>query len=444
MPKLSVARVRSARHPGDKHKHRPIRLSDSRGLNLQITPGGSKSWLFRFMRHGKAREMGLGTCDPDGRHGVCLAEARRLAGDAQRQLQAGLDPIAERKKATIERRQMEERSKAHTFRLAAEGCIEAQRPGWRNDKHAAQWASTLETHVYPTLGGMDVADITINDVVGILNPIWKKIPETASRVRQRIEKILDYAAAPSRRWRSPENPARWRGVLEHELSPIAKVKKVQHYPSLPWHRMKDFMAALYAHEGVAAKALKFAILTASRSGEVRQAKWREVDLDAGVWTIPGEKMKARRLHRVALSKPAISLLREMLPLSSGKPNALVFPSRSSEAAMSDMALSQLLRGMSFDGLEKGERPRWRDAEGRAVVVHGFRSTFKAWTLSTSYPDHLSEIALAHTDKNKVRAAYAREDLLEERKPMMEAWGKFCTEPSATVADIGDARRRRRK
>ncbi len=440
MPKLSVAKVRSTTHPGGKTK-RPIRLGDGAGLYLQIAPGDTKSWLLRFTRHGNAREMGLGAADPDGRTGVSLSAARHLAADARRQLQAGLDPIVERDKAALERRKAEERGKDQTFRKAAEGYIATHRAGWKNAKHADQWQSTLEAHVFPALGVMDVANISIADVVSVLKPIWQKIPETASRVRQRIEAILDYAAAPSRRWRSSENPARWRGLLEHELPPTSKVRNVHHLPSLPWQQIKAFMVALVDHKGIAAQALKFTILTACRSGEVRGAVWNEIDLEKGTWTIPANRMKAGRLHRVALSKPAIEILEVMRSLSSGKPKGLVFRSPASTRKLSDMALSQLVRGMSADGLGKGHLPRWRDSENRAVVVHGFRSTFKSWALSTSYPDHLSEIALSHNDKDKVRAAYAREDLLDERRTMMEAWGKLCTSPTSMVTNIRDTRRK---
>lgn len=440
MPQLSVAKVRSATHPGGKTK-RPIRIGDGAGLYLQIAPGDTKSWLLRFTRHGKAREMGLGAADPDGRAGVSLSEARQLAADARRQLQAGLDPIVERDKAALERRKAEERGKDQTFRKAAEGYIAAHRSGWKSAKHADQWQSTLEAHVFPALGGMDVANISIADVVGVLKPIWQKIPETASRVRQRIEAILDYAAAPSRRWRSSENPARWRGLLEHELPKTSKVRSVHHYPSLPWQQVKAFMAALDEREGVAAQALKFAILTGCRSGEVRGAVWNEIDLEKATWTIPASRMKAGRLHRIALSRPAIKVLEAMRPLSSGKPKDLLFPSPASGRKLSDMALSQLVRGMSSDGLGKGHLPRWRDSENRAVVVHGFRSTFKSWALSTSYPDHLSEIALSHSDRNKVRAAYAREDLLDERRSLMDAWGTLCTSTTSKIANIRDARRK---
>jgi hypothetical protein len=224
MPQLTVAKLRSAKHPGGKVA-RPIRLGDGGGLYLQIAINDTKSWLLRFTRHGKAREMGLGAADPDGRSGVSLAEARRLAAQAQRQLQEGKDPIAEREKARLEKRKVEERNKAQTFRNAADGYITAHSSGWKNPKHSKQWHSTLEAYVYPALGGTDVAQITVGDVLGVLKPIWQRIPETASRVRQRIEKVLDYAAAPSRRWRSSENPARWRGVLEHELAPNPRLRR---------------------------------------------------------------------------------------------------------------------------------------------------------------------------------------------------------------------------
>ena len=439
MPQLTIAKVRSAKHPGGKLQ-RPVRIGDGAGLYLQIAVNDTKSWLLRFTRHGKAREMGLGAADPDGRAGVSLSEARQLAADAQRQLQEGLDPITEREKARLQQRKAEERSRDQTFRNAAEGYIATHRPGWKNAKHAEQWGATLEAYVYPVLGGADVAQIGVGDVVGVLKPIWQKIPETASRVRQRIEKVLDYAAAPSRGWRSSENPARWRGVLEHELAPISKIKKVSHQPSLPWQQIKSFNDALNSHEGMSALALRFIILTGCRSGEGRGAMWGEIDLDNGIWTIPAKRMKGGKLHRVPLSKAAAKLLAQVRPLSSGKQNALVFPSAASGKMLSDMALSQLLRGMSFDGLKSGQLPRWRDGENRAVVVHGFRSTFKSWARSTSYPDHLSEIALAHKDKDKVRAAYAREDLLDERRPMMEAWAKVCTSPQAVVTNIKDARK----
>ena len=440
MPQLTVVKLRSAKHPGGKVT-RPIRLGDGAGLYLQLAVNDTKSWLLRFTRHGVAREMGLGAADPDGRAGLSLSEARQQAAEAKRLLQAGMDPITERDKGRLEKRLAEERGKEHTFRLAAEGYIATHSPAWKSAKHTEQWQSTLEAYVYPAIGGMDVAQIGVSDVLGVLKPIWQKIPETASRVRQRIEKALDHAGAPSRRWRSSENPARWRGVLEHELPPISKIKKVSHRPSLPLEQTKAFMETLGSHDGMSAMALRFMIFTGCRSGEGRGAVWGEIDLDTAVWTIPAKRMKGGVLHRIPLSKPALTVLRQVQSLSSGKHNALVFPSALSGKALSDMALSQLMRGMSFDGLEDGALPRWRDGENRAAVPHGFRATFKSWTRETGYPDHLSEIALAHKDKDKVRAAYAREDLLEQRRPMMEAWAKVCSAPAGSVTNIKDAKRR---
>ena len=440
MANLSVAKVRNAAHPGPKTK-RPVRIGDGSGLYLQIAAGGTKSWLLRYTRRGKAREMGLGPADPDGRIGVSLAGARELAYEARRQLVAGLDPISERDKAALVRRQAEEREKDQTFRKAAEGYIAAHRSGWKNKKHADQWEATLEAYVYPILGGLEVANIGVSEVLSVLKPIWQRIPQTASRVRQRIETILDYAAAPSRRWRTTENPARWRGLLQHELPALSKVRNVKHHPAVPWQQIKNFVAELVKHDGVAAQALNFAILTACRSGEVRGATWNEIDLVNSTWTVPASRMKAGKLHRVALSKPAIKILEARRRAAAHEPQDLVFASPGSNRQLSDMALSQLVRGMSLDGRKKDQLPRWRDSENRSVVVHGFRSTFKSWALSTSYPDHLSELALSHTDRNKVRAAYAREDLLDERRPLMDAWGAFCVSPSAKVVHLREARRR---
>lgn len=440
MPNRSLAWLKAQRHPGNKD--RPVRFSVGRGLYLQITAANTRSWLFRFTRHGKAREMGLGAFDPDGNSGASLAAARRLADAAQRELQAGLDPIVEREKTANDRKTSEDQSKDHTFRIAAEGYVAVRRAAWRSDKHAAQWEATLQKHVYPTLGNKDVAEITIADTLGVLKPIWQKIPETASRVRQRVEVVLDYAAAPSRHWRSGENPARWRGVLEHELPPMSKLHQRKHHPSLPWQQMADFLLALEPHDGMAAQVIKFCVFTACRSNEARDATWGEIDLDAAIWSIPGSRMKGKKLHRVPLSKPAIRVLREMRKLASGISDGIVFPSSRLGRPLSDMSLSMLVRGMSYDNLPEDAPPRWRDIDGRAATVHGFRASFKGWSLAHGHPDHLGEIALAHADKDKVRAAYAREDMLAQRAPVMEAWGRFCTRPTATAASNVKARRPR--
>jgi len=428
MHKLNAIKVRNAAHPGGETT-RPITIGDGNGLYLQITHKGSKSWIYKYQIKGTPRQMGLGSADADGNGGLSLKEARERATEAHKLKGQGIDPIDARNAAKAQKQLATEQAEGRTFRIAAERYIDTQRAGWRNAKHAAQWLSSLKQHAFPHIGERDVSSISVEDIIAVLKPIWERIPETASRVRQRIEGTLDYAAAPSRRWRSTENPARWKGVLEHELAPTSKVKKVSHYPSLPWQQAPEFWRALQRRDGMAALVTQFVILTACRSGEARQATWNEIDLERAIFTLPGTRTKNRHLHQIALSTAAVEILRSVRPLSSGRPDDLVFPSPVSGDAkpqpLSTMALPQLVRGMSLDNLAPGELPRWRDAENRPVVVHGFRTTFKSWSLSSGYPDHLSEKALAHVEKDKTRAAYAREQLLDERRPMMEAWAEHC-------------------
>jgi integrase len=277
-----------------------------------------------------------------------------------------------------------------------------------------------------------VADVGTDEVLRVLRPIWERIPETASRVRQRIEAVLD--AARVKGWRTGENPARWKGHLAGELPQPRKVKRVRHRPALAWQEMGAFMAALAARDGIASQALRFAILTAARTGEVRGMRWREVDLDAKVWAVPGDRMKAGRLHRVALSPAALAALAEVRPLMK-RLDDLVFPSLRKNAPLSDMALSEVVRRMN-DGGEEGALPLWRDAEGRAVVPHGFRSTFRDWAGETR-PEgrEVVEAALAHTIRDKSEAAYARSDLLEKRRPLMIAWAEQCARLPAEVVEL---------
>ena len=307
--------------------------------------------------------------------------------------------------------------------------MDSKRSGWRNAKHAAQWLATLEAHAFTVIGDLPVADVGTDEVLRVLRPIWERIPETASRVRQRIEAVLD--AARVKGWRTGENPARWKGHLAGELPQPRKVKRVRHRPALAWQEMGAFMAALAARDGIASQALRFVILTAARTGEVRGMRWREVDLDAKVWAVPGDRMKAGRLHRVALSPAALAALAEVRPLMK-RLDDLVFPSLRKNAPLSDMALSEVVRRMN-DGGEEGALPHWRDAEGRAVVPHGFRSTFRDWAGETR-PEgrEVVEAALAHTIRDKSEAAYARSDLLEKRRPLMDAWAEQCARPAAEV------------
>jgi integrase len=435
MGKLTAVSVRSAKHPSNSQ--RPVRFGDGDGLYLQVAPGNTKSWLFRYTLRGNAREMGLGPVGeaPDA---VPLAKPRTLAGEARAVLRLGNDPLAERQTVRAARRQAEADAEQRTFRAAATALVESKRAGWRNAKHGAQWMATLEAYAYPVIGDMAVSAVGTDEVLRVLRPMWERVPETASRVRQRMEAVLD--AARVKGWRSGENPARWKGHLAGELPQPRKVKRVQHRPALPWEQIGAFMATLAEREGIAALALRFVILTAARTGEVRGMRWREVDLDGKMWVVPGERMKASKTHRVPLSAAALALLAEVLPLMRGA-DGLVFPSTRKIVPLSDMALSEVVRRMN-EGGEEGAAPRWHDAEGRAVVPHGFRSTFRDWAGETR-PEgrEVVEMALAHTIKDKAEAAYARSDLLEKRRPLMEAWGEFCGRAPAEVVTLAGRRGR---
>jgi len=304
--------------------------------------------------------------------------------------------------------------------------IDGREGGWKNEKHRQQWRSTLETHAYPAIGDKPVDRITTGDVMEVLEPIWRTIPETATRVRGRIEKVLEYAKTME--WRTGDNPARWRGHVENVLPKRNAVRAVRHQPALPWQQIGAFMAALATRRGTAAKALSFAILTAARTGEVRGAVWREIDLDAAIWVIPAERMKGGREHRVPLSDAALAILESRKGLKSG-PASLVFSAASPSRPLSDMTLSMLVRGMNE--VADGEQPPWCDARGVPIVPHGFRSCFRDWAgESTSYPREVAEMALAHVLKDKTEAAYARGDLFEKRARMMAEWGAFCSRPAA--------------
>jgi integrase len=433
--KLSAATVRSLKHP--TNSGRPVRFGDGDGLYLQVAAGDTKSWLFRYTLHGEAREMGLGPMGepPDG---VPLAKARVLAAAAKAALRAKRDPIEERRAERAAQLQAAAEAKERTFKAAAMLLVESKRPGWRNPKHGAQWLATLEAYAFPVIGEAPVADVDTAAVLRVLRPIWERVPETASRVRQRIEAVLD--AARVKGWRTGENPARWKGHLAGELPQPRKVKRVEHRPALPWERMGEFMAALDDRDGIAALALRFVILTASRTGEVRGMRWREVDLDAKVWTVPGERMKAGRTHRVPLSPASLAVLETVRPLAKGAAD-LVFPSVRKNVPLSDMALSEVVRRMN-EGGEPGARPRWCDAEGRAIVPHGFRASFRMWAGDTR-PEgrEVVEMALAHSIKDKAEAAYARSDLLEKRRPLMDAWAEQCARLPAEVVALAARRRR---
>ena len=408
------------------------RFTVGEGLHLWVKGPGKAQWVLRYRApDGKRRDMGLG-----GYPRVSLAEARTAAAAAR----AGTrDPLAAREAAAREAAARAGRAAgARSFRAAALALAEAKRPGWRNAKHADQWLASLEAHAFPAIGDMPVAEVDTAAVRRVLDPVWGRIPETASRLRQRIEAVLD--AARVRGWRTGENPARWKGHLAADMLQPRRVRPVRPRPALPWQRMGAFMAALRERDGRAPLALRFVVLTAARTGEVQGMRWREVDLDAAVWTVPGERMKGGKAHRVPLSPAALEVLRELLPLRRTGAD-LVFPGGREGRALSDMAVSEVVRRMNGGGGE-GEPPRWRDHEGRAIVPHGFRATFKVWSLAQGFPDVLSEMALAHADKDKVRAAYLRPGMLEPeaRAPMMRAWAEHCDRPPGEAATSPDLRR----
>jgi integrase len=356
----------------------------------------------------KRRDIGLGGF-PD----VPLADAREAARRARQEIRDGIDPIEARKarKAALQAAH----AKILTFKEAADLCHAAKSPEFRNQKHRADWINSIKRYVNPVIGSMSVADIELAHVISVLKPIWTDRTETATRVRQRIESVLAWATVNG--YRDGDNPARWKGNLEHALPKPSKVKKVSHFPALHWTEIGAFMARLRERDGVAARALEFAILTAARSIEVRGATWDEIDFDAKVWTIPGDRMKAGKPHRVPLSQPTLKLLKA-LPVLGGCPYVFASPRG---RQLSDMAMSQITRRMGVN-----------------AVPHGFRSTFKDWARSsTAYPDEVSELALAHVSTDATRAAYARDELLPKRMRLMCEWASFCeaTAPKASVTAI---------
>ena len=404
---------------------------DGDGLMLVVRPSGSATWTLRYQLSGRRRDMGLGPAR--GLGAVTLADARDRAAAARRLIRDGIDPLDHRDRQAAEAEAAaaegaaEAAARDRTFQKVAALYIASHEGGWRNAKHAAQWSASLAAHAYPHIGAVPVADVGTPHVLAALEPIWRTKTETASRLRGRIEAILDYARVQG--WREGENPARWRGHLDHLLPKRSKVARVEHHPALPWQRMPAFVRALRRKPGHGARALLFAILTATRSGEVRGMTWREVDLEGGMWTVPASRMKAGKEHRVPLSPAAVDVLWDQSP-EAGKPDPddLVFPGQRQGRPLSDMTLSALVRGMATDGLKPGEPPRWCDAAGAVVVPHGFRSTFRDWAAeTTAHPREVAEAALAHTLESRVEAAYRRGDLLEKRRRLMEEWAIFCTQ-----------------
>jgi integrase len=428
---LSARRVETSQHPGTTS--RPIKLADANGLFLQITTTQSKSWLLRYTLAGKTREMGLGKVGkaPDG---VSLANARLVAAEAKALARRGIDPIDHR--ITMKRDEIAARRKAenHTFRSVAEEMLASREVEWRNLKHRQQWRNTLVTYAFPILGSLPVSKITTDDVLAVLQPIWTRIPETAGRVRGRIERVLSSAKAKG--LREGDNPAAWRGHLDEALPSPRKIqgREPGHHPALPWDQVAAFMLELRTREAVSARALEFLILTASRTSEVLQATWQEIDLDTGIWTVPAARMKAKREHRVALSEPAKLLLGNLKPLSPGNESP-VFPGTKADTYLSSMALLMLLRRMNTP--EEGQPAKWRDrSSGEPITAHGFRSTFRDWAGEESnHPTAIAEAALAHTMRDKTESAYARGDSLEKRRALMTDWGAYCSSQQSSAGKL---------
>lgn len=383
---------------------KPGKYGDGNNLWLVVGPTGRERWEFRFTTGGKSREMSLGAFDREGIVGRTADEARTEADRLRYKVRQGINPLAERKTRAPVR--------ATTFAEVAEQCITSLKAGWSNDKSEKQWRSTLKGYANPKIGNVDVGNIVTGDIFAILEPIWTEKAETAKRVRERIEKVLDFATALN--LRSGENPARWRGNLDHLFPKTAKVQKAKHHPALPYDDMSTFMASLREKQGVAPRALEFCILTAARTGEALGAAWSEIDLEKGLWTIPAERMKARRDHRVPLSAAAVALLKA-LPRDTEGDCVFISPQAGRKGKpLSNMSMLKTLKLMKRDDL----------------TVHGFRSTFRDWAAeTTSYPDAVVEMALAHAVSNAVEAAYRRGDLFDKRTRLMADWASYCASNS---------------
>jgi integrase len=396
--RLTALKVEKAKEPG--------MYPDGSGLYLRVAPEGTKQWVLRYMLNRRARWMGLGPVAL-----FSLQEARTKALDARKLRHEGVDPIDARR----ERRARErlEEAKTVTFKQCAEAYINSHRAGWRNGKHAGQRSATLATYAHPIIGALPVQAIDTGLVLKVIEPIWTTKPETAGRLRGRIENVLDFAKAGGHR--EGENPARWRGHLDKLLPALSKVRQVEHHAALPYAELPDFLTQLREQEGIAARALEFAVLIAARTGEVIGARWNEIDLLEKTWTVPAAHMKAHREHRVPLSPRALAILAEMQEVREGD-NAFVFPGGKSGKPLSNMAFLMLLRRMGLANL----------------TVHGFRSSFRDWAAErTNFPSEVAEMALAHVVSSKVEAAYRRGDLFAKRRKLMEAWANFCEQPKST-------------
>ncbi|MGJ7565272.1 tyrosine-type recombinase/integrase [Variovorax sp. GB1R11] len=399
-PRLTVDFIERAQ-PSASRKS-PRLFCDSNGLYLQVTPQGNKSWIFRYTIDRRTRSMGLGPLRKVG-----LESARKKARALRIQVDLGVDPLEEKSRALAARKT------GLTFEDCGRTCHELRRDKFRNDKHFAQWGSTLETYAYPKIGHIEVAAITVDHVLKVVQPIWKDKTETASRLRGRIEAVLAWATVSGHR--AGDNPARWKGFLDQLLAAPADVKEVQHHPALPYGEMPSFCFDLQTLDGDAAQLFLFLIFTAARIGEARAAMWTEFDSQFRTWTVPADRMKAGRMHRVPLPTQVTEMLKARVAKNASleAPSPFVFPGRKAKACMSNGALTALLKRM-----------RRMD-----LTAHGCRSTFRDWVAEcTEFQREVAEACLAHVLGNKTEAAYQRGDYLEKRRLVMQAWTDYCLVP----------------
>jgi integrase len=399
--RLTAARV-------SKLKTTPGRHPDGDGLYLDVSPEGVASWTYRFTMLGHERNMGLGPLRDVG-----LAEARELAADARRLKRAGIDPLEQRRAARVAAAL--EAARAMTFRQCAEAYIAAHTAGWRNAEHRRQWSATLATYAYPKIGHLPVAAVDVGLVLKIIEPLWRTRTETASRLRGRIELVIDWATA--RGYRTGENPARWKGHLENLLPRRRAVQKVKHLAAVPYAEVPELMAQLRAADDIPARCLEFLILTGARSGEAIGARWDEIDLPAWLWVVPAERMKGGKEHPVPLADRPVAILEEMAAL---RINDFVFPGRDEDRPLSKTTPVRVLRRLGH--LE--------------AVVHGFRSSFATWAAErTNYPHEIREAALAHAIPSAVERAYRRTTMLDRRRRLMADWAAYCCSGAALPAEV---------
>ena len=419
---LSALDVKRLSHPG-RGRNVVYPVGGVSGLALQITPNGGRSWLLRVRVGGKRREIGLG-----GYPDVTLAQARDRARETKDKIRNGIDPVEERK--AVRASLTAARRRGMTFAEAVERYLAAKLDAFRNAKHRQQWENTLKQYALPDLGPMLVQDIAVQDVLRVLEPIWKGKTETASRLRGRIEAVLSWATVSGHR--TGDNPARWTGNLKELLPAASKVAKNDNQPALQLDDAPRWFAALRARDGIGSRALEFAALCASRSQEVRGARWDEIDMDKALWTIPAERMKMDREHRVPLTPEAVTLLKALPRFVD---NPLVFPApRGGE--MSDMTLSATMRRLHAAELAEGKEGFLDRVSKRPAVPHGLRSTFRDWVAErTNYPGDMAKVALAHRISSAVEASYRRGDMVEKRRTMMAAWADYLTGKNRAGAEI---------